>query len=206
MLKPVTVARDLGTTIELASGLSPTDRVIESPPDGVANGDPVRAAEPASKPGAAGARARTGMPATSRRRFPATLVVLLALAGCSQAPVLQVPTVPVVRQLQGGGRPGARRAGDAAALRCMVDRSMAMRNSTRSKGTHREQPRPRRGAGPLQGSQRIVPGDPRQPVPVIVDGAQCATRPAVGVEAAARAWTQFAERVQLRHARLRPWL
>lgn len=35
------------------------------------------------------------MPATSRRRFRATLVVLLALAGCSQAPVLQVPKVPV---------------------------------------------------------------------------------------------------------------
>jgi membrane fusion protein, multidrug efflux system len=41
VLKPVTVLRDLGTSIEIASGLSPTDRVIESPPDGVENGDVV---------------------------------------------------------------------------------------------------------------------------------------------------------------------
>jgi membrane fusion protein, multidrug efflux system len=41
VLKPVTVLRDLGTSIEIASGLTPTDRVIESPPDGVENGDVV---------------------------------------------------------------------------------------------------------------------------------------------------------------------
>ena len=41
VVKQVTVLRDLGTTIEIASGLSPTDRVIESPPDGVENGDSV---------------------------------------------------------------------------------------------------------------------------------------------------------------------
>jgi membrane fusion protein, multidrug efflux system len=45
VLKPVKVSRDLGTTIELASGLSPDDRVIESPPDGVDNGDRVRIAD-----------------------------------------------------------------------------------------------------------------------------------------------------------------
>lgn len=44
VLKAVTVARDLGTTIELAAGLSPDDRVIESPPDGVENGDRVQIA------------------------------------------------------------------------------------------------------------------------------------------------------------------
>jgi hypothetical protein len=38
-LKPVKVARDLGTPLEIASGLSPQDRVIESTPDGVGNGD-----------------------------------------------------------------------------------------------------------------------------------------------------------------------
>ena len=37
-LKPVTIARDLGKLIEIGSGLAPSDRVIESPPDGVANG------------------------------------------------------------------------------------------------------------------------------------------------------------------------
>jgi multidrug efflux pump subunit AcrA (membrane-fusion protein) len=41
-LKTVTISRDLGRTIELASGLSPEDRVIIAPPDGLADGDPVR--------------------------------------------------------------------------------------------------------------------------------------------------------------------
>jgi len=52
VVKPVTVLRDLGATIELASGLAPGDRVIESPPDGVGAGDVVRVAE-AAKPKAA---------------------------------------------------------------------------------------------------------------------------------------------------------
>jgi RND family efflux transporter MFP subunit len=42
VLKPVSIERDLGTVVELASGLSPTDRVIQNPPDGIANGDLVR--------------------------------------------------------------------------------------------------------------------------------------------------------------------
>jgi membrane fusion protein, multidrug efflux system len=42
--KQVMIARDLGRTIELASGLSPEDRIIVTPPDGVADGDPVRIA------------------------------------------------------------------------------------------------------------------------------------------------------------------
>jgi RND family efflux transporter MFP subunit len=37
-LKPVSVARDLGPVVEIASGLAPTDRVIENPPDGVSDG------------------------------------------------------------------------------------------------------------------------------------------------------------------------
>jgi RND family efflux transporter MFP subunit len=37
-LKPVSIARDLGTVVEVASGLAPDDRVIENPPDGVENG------------------------------------------------------------------------------------------------------------------------------------------------------------------------
>src|SRR5580704_3825544 len=44
MLKPVSIERDLGPVIELASGLSPNDRVIQNPPDGVGNGDEVRLA------------------------------------------------------------------------------------------------------------------------------------------------------------------
>ena len=53
-LKPVKVARDLGTAIEIASGLTPQDRVIESPPDGVGSGDVVRVVNTAE----AGARSR----------------------------------------------------------------------------------------------------------------------------------------------------
>jgi len=41
-LKQITVARDLGSEIEVASGLSPDDRVVENPPDGVRPGDAVR--------------------------------------------------------------------------------------------------------------------------------------------------------------------
>jgi RND family efflux transporter MFP subunit len=42
--KPVSIERDLGAVVELATGLAPSDRVIENPPDGVANGDEVRIA------------------------------------------------------------------------------------------------------------------------------------------------------------------
>jgi RND family efflux transporter MFP subunit len=41
-LRPITVARDLGNEIEVGSGLSPDDRVVENPPDGVKAGDTVR--------------------------------------------------------------------------------------------------------------------------------------------------------------------
>jgi membrane fusion protein (multidrug efflux system) len=40
--KMVTVARDLGTEIEIGTGLNAADRVIAAPPDGLAAGDPVR--------------------------------------------------------------------------------------------------------------------------------------------------------------------
>jgi RND family efflux transporter MFP subunit len=41
-LKPVTIARDLGQVIEIATGISPDDRLIASPPDGLSTGDMVR--------------------------------------------------------------------------------------------------------------------------------------------------------------------
>jgi RND family efflux transporter MFP subunit len=44
VLKPVTIARDLGKMVEIGSGLTSDDRVIESPPDGIAAGDMVRVA------------------------------------------------------------------------------------------------------------------------------------------------------------------
>jgi len=44
LVKSVSIARDLGAVVELASGLMPTDRVIENPPDGIATGAEVRLA------------------------------------------------------------------------------------------------------------------------------------------------------------------
>src|SRR6202030_616276 len=42
LFKTVPTARDLGKDIELASGISPDDRIIMAPPDGIAHGDQVR--------------------------------------------------------------------------------------------------------------------------------------------------------------------
>lgn len=44
VLKPVTIARDMGKLIEIGSGLTAEDRVIESPPDGIVDGEPVHVA------------------------------------------------------------------------------------------------------------------------------------------------------------------
>mgnify|MGYP003704648981 CR=1 FL=1 len=45
-LVPVTLSRDLGQVVEIATGLGPNDRVIDSPPDGLVNGDRVRVVTP----------------------------------------------------------------------------------------------------------------------------------------------------------------
>jgi RND family efflux transporter MFP subunit len=42
LIKPVTIERDLGAVIEIASGLAADDRVIQNPPDGIATGAQVR--------------------------------------------------------------------------------------------------------------------------------------------------------------------
>jgi RND family efflux transporter MFP subunit len=41
-LKTITISRDLGQVVEIGTGLSRDDRVIDSPPDGLSDGDPVR--------------------------------------------------------------------------------------------------------------------------------------------------------------------
>jgi RND family efflux transporter MFP subunit len=43
-IKPITVGRNLGTEIEVVKGLTPSDRVVNSPPDSLAAGDTVRVA------------------------------------------------------------------------------------------------------------------------------------------------------------------
>jgi RND family efflux transporter MFP subunit len=58
LLKPITIGRDLGSKIEIASGLAPEDRVIESAPDGIVNGDKVNVKEspnPATAPSSSNA-------------------------------------------------------------------------------------------------------------------------------------------------------
>ncbi|HEV8017223.1 MAG TPA: efflux RND transporter periplasmic adaptor subunit [Steroidobacteraceae bacterium] len=42
LIKPVSLARDLGAVVEIASGLTANDRVIENPPDGIGTGASVR--------------------------------------------------------------------------------------------------------------------------------------------------------------------
>ena len=42
VMKPITIATDLGTTVVVASGLKANDRVVDNPPDSLANGDEVR--------------------------------------------------------------------------------------------------------------------------------------------------------------------
>ncbi len=49
--KKVTINRDFGDSVEIGSGISATDRVIDTPPDGLVDGDRVRVA--ATKPKAA---------------------------------------------------------------------------------------------------------------------------------------------------------
>jgi RND family efflux transporter MFP subunit len=50
-LKQVTISRDLGNEVELASGISADDRVVTNPPDGIAAGDKVRIAGAPGVPG-----------------------------------------------------------------------------------------------------------------------------------------------------------
>jgi RND family efflux transporter MFP subunit len=59
ILKQVTISRDLGKDVEIGSGLTAEDRVIESPPDGIVSGDQVRIA---------GAPAAAGRPETAEAK------------------------------------------------------------------------------------------------------------------------------------------
>jgi RND family efflux transporter MFP subunit len=48
-LKSITISRDLGQVVEIGTGLGRDDRLIESPPDGLSDGDPVRVVSPANR-------------------------------------------------------------------------------------------------------------------------------------------------------------
>jgi multidrug efflux pump subunit AcrA (membrane-fusion protein) len=60
VLKPVTIGRDLGTEVEIVSGLGATDRVINSPSDSIAEGDTVRPADEQKVANAASRRETEG--------------------------------------------------------------------------------------------------------------------------------------------------
>jgi hypothetical protein len=49
-IRPVTITRDLGSVVQLA-GVPRGERIIDSPPDGIANGDLVRIAATDKKAG-----------------------------------------------------------------------------------------------------------------------------------------------------------
>ncbi len=49
VLKTVTIARDMGQTVEIGSGLTAEDRIIESPQDGITTGDEVHVANTAAQ-------------------------------------------------------------------------------------------------------------------------------------------------------------
>jgi len=70
LFKTVTIARDLGREIEIASGLATDDRIIVTPLDGIVDGDQVRIAGAA--PGKEGAPAKTS--ATSAKASANTSV------------------------------------------------------------------------------------------------------------------------------------
>ena len=55
-LQTVTIARDLGASVDISSGVSPADRIIDNPADALQDGDEVKVAEAAS-PGAKQAKA-----------------------------------------------------------------------------------------------------------------------------------------------------
>jgi multidrug efflux pump subunit AcrA (membrane-fusion protein) len=44
VLKSVTLGRDFGTEVEVVTGISATDKVIDNPPDSLSDGDAIRVA------------------------------------------------------------------------------------------------------------------------------------------------------------------
>jgi RND family efflux transporter MFP subunit len=61
-LKPVTIGRDLGTEVEIVSGLSASDRVINSPSDSIGEGEKVAIAAGEAPPALASRGAPGGQP------------------------------------------------------------------------------------------------------------------------------------------------
>jgi membrane fusion protein (multidrug efflux system) len=56
LFKPVKIARDLGRDIELSSGVTLDDRIVNSPPDGIVDGDQVRVVSTKGRPSTVSAK------------------------------------------------------------------------------------------------------------------------------------------------------
>jgi RND family efflux transporter MFP subunit len=50
-VRPISIRRDLGVSVEVATGITATDRVIANPPDSLEDGELVRVAQPAARRG-----------------------------------------------------------------------------------------------------------------------------------------------------------
>jgi multidrug efflux pump subunit AcrA (membrane-fusion protein) len=59
-LRPVKVGRDLGSSMEIQAGLSLSDRIIDNPPDSLAEGQLVRVLRPKAPPPGPNARDGAG--------------------------------------------------------------------------------------------------------------------------------------------------
>ena len=64
-LKVITVGRDWGTRIEVLSGLTPQDRVINNPPDSITENEPVHVVDVDGKSVQQGSSPGNGAPANS---------------------------------------------------------------------------------------------------------------------------------------------
>jgi RND family efflux transporter MFP subunit len=65
VLKPIKIGRDLGTEVEVDSGVSPSDRIIDSPSDSLEGGTEVKVANPDAAPNAGAQVAASAGPSAS---------------------------------------------------------------------------------------------------------------------------------------------
>ncbi len=115
-LKSIVQGRDFGGTIEVLSGLEPSDNVVVNPPDSLSDGAEVRIAQPAV-PTIQG----HGQDDMNRALWKASLPLLGALTACSPCTGVQEARQRVhSRRLPGGRRLEGGPAGGRAKSRCLV--------------------------------------------------------------------------------------
>ncbi len=99
-LQPVTIGKDNGRSVEIATGVSPNDEIILDPSDSIAEGEPVNVnphEQPAQQPGQRPPSSQAGRcPDEDKARGLCSLSVasLLLLSGCMVGPKYHQPTPP----------------------------------------------------------------------------------------------------------------